>query len=133
MPTSADYDWAERSKASTEAEWNEAVLVNAMWDIHHNHDDTDGSSRMTNELKRRDRQVNHTRTECLMVENGLYARDGRRRKVRTTIPDITAPPLPDLLGRDSTPGEPAQRTCGNITYIPTARADSISPTSSISV
>jgi len=42
-----------------------------------------------------------------MAENGIYATDGRRRKVRTTIPDVSAPPLPDLVKRDFTVGEPA--------------------------
>jgi putative transposase len=36
-----------------------------------------------------------------------------------TIPDVTAPPLPDLVRRDFAVGEPGERTCGDITYIPT--------------
>jgi transposase InsO family protein len=54
-----------------------------------------------------------------MSDNGLHAKDGRRRKIRTTIPDETSPPLPDLIGRDFGVGEPGQRSCGDITYIPT--------------
>ena len=54
-----------------------------------------------------------------MAANGIYARDGRRKKVRTTIPDVSAPSLPDLVGRRFAPGEPGERTCGVITYIPT--------------
>ena len=54
-----------------------------------------------------------------MADNGLYAKDGRRRKVRTTIPDVSAPPLPDLVRRDFSVGEPGERTCGDITYIGT--------------
>ncbi len=119
VSTSAYYDWLERSAAPTEAEWNEAIVVNEMVDIHHHHDDTYGSPRMTDELRRRGYDVNHKRVERLQAEHGIYARDGRRRKVRTTIPDVTAPPLPDLVQRDFAPGEPAKRTCGDITYIPT--------------
>ncbi len=63
--------------------------------------------------------VNHKRTERLMAEHGIVARDGRRKKVRTTIPDVPAPPLPDLVQRDFAIGEPGQRTCGDITYIST--------------
>ena len=47
------------------------------------------------------------------------AADGRRKKVRTTIPDVSAPPLPDLVKRDFSVGEPGLRTCGDITYVPT--------------
>lgn len=54
-----------------------------------------------------------------MAENGIYARDGRRRKVHITIPDVSAPPLPDLIERDFSVGEPGERACGDITYLPT--------------
>jgi transposase InsO family protein len=119
VSTSAYYDWLARSQAPTEAEWDEAIVVNEMVDIHEHLDDTYGSPRLTDELRRRGHCVNHKRVERLQADNGLYAEEGRRRKVRTTIPDVTAPPLPDLVRRDFTPGEPAERTCGDITYIPT--------------
>ncbi len=119
VSTSAYYDWRDRSAAPTEAEWDEAILVNEIWDIHHGHDDTYGSPRMTDELQHRGFCDNHKRVERLMATHGIYADDGRRRKVRTTIPDVSAPPLPDLVQRDFLVGEPGQRTCGDITYIPT--------------
>lgn len=50
---------------------------------------------MTAELRRRGFCVNHKRTERLKAENGIIAADGRRKKLRTTIPAVTAPPLPD--------------------------------------
>ena len=34
-----------------------------------------------------------------MTDYDIYAKDGRRKKVRTTIPDVSAPPLPDLVQR----------------------------------
>jgi len=74
---------------------------------------------MTGELRRRGYCVNHKRTERLMATLGIYARDGRRKKIRTTIPDKEAPPIPDRIGRDFSVGEPARRACGDITYIPT--------------
>jgi len=55
-----------------------------------------------------------------MAANGIVVvADARRKKVRTTIPDVTAPPLPDLVRRDFSLGEPGARTCRDITYIPT--------------
>jgi len=119
VSTSAYYDWLARSGAPTEAEWDEALLVNEMHQVHDHLDDTYGSPRMTDELASRGMCVNHKRVERLMADNGIYARDGRRKKVRTTIPDVSAPPLPDLVTRDFAPGEPGERTCGDITYIPT--------------
>jgi len=75
---------------------------------------------MTAELHRRGYCVNHERTERLAAENTIVARDGRRRRVRTTIPDVSAPSLPDLVRRDCSVGEPGLRACGDIASIPTA-------------
>ena len=119
VSTSSYYDWLGRSAVPHEAEWHEALLVNEMRDVHANLDDTYGSPRMTSELRRRGHCVNHKRTERLMRDHGIVATDGRRKKVRTTIPDVTAPPLPDLVKRDFAVGEPGLRACGDITYIPT--------------
>lgn len=120
VSTSAYYDFKIREAAGpSPAEWDEALLVNQIVDFHAQVDDTYGSPRMTSELKGRGKKVNHKRVERLMAENGLYAKDGRRRKIRTTIPDISAPPLPDLIHRDFSVGEPGQRACGDITYVPT--------------
>ena len=119
VATSSYYEWCCRSASPTAAEWDEALIVNEMHDVHANLDDTYGSPRMTSELTRRGFCVNHKRAERLMAANGIVAADGRRKKVRTTIPDVTAPPLPDLVRRDFSVGEPGVRTCGDITYIPT--------------
>jgi putative transposase len=120
VSTSAYYDWMAKVAAGpSAAEWDEALVINEMHDVHAHHDDTYGSPRMTTELRRRGFCVNHKRTEALMAENGIVAQDGRRRKLRTTIPDVTAPPLPDLVHRDFSVGEPGRRTCGDITYVPT--------------
>ena len=119
VSTSAYYDWAVRSARPTDAEWDEALVVNEMRRVHGELDDTYGSPRMTEELRGRGFCVNHKRVERLMAAHGIYAKDGRRKKVRTTIPDVTAPPLPDLVGRDFRVGVPGERTCGDITYIRT--------------
>lgn len=119
VSTSAFYDWLARSARPTDAERDEALLINEMRKVHDELDDTYGSPRMTDELRDRGFCANHKRVERLMAENAIYAQDGRRRKVRTTIPDVTAPPLPDLVKRDFSVGEPGLRTCGDITYIPT--------------
>ena len=120
VSTSAYYEWAAKTAAGpTEAEWNEALVINEMHKVLDDLDDSYGSPRMTTELASRGLCANHKRVERLMAANGIYPRDGRRRKVRTTIPDVSAPPLPDLVGRRFGPGEPGERTCGDITYSPT--------------
>jgi hypothetical protein len=77
---------------------------------------------VTDELRDRGFGVNHNRVERLMAQNGLCAKDGRRRKLRTTIPDISAPPLSDLMARDFSVGEPGERACGDIPTSPPTRA-----------
>lgn len=120
VSTSAYYEHkAAEATGATEAEWDEAILVNEMWDIHNNVNDSYGSPRMHTALADRGFCHNHKKTERIMATHGVYAVDGRRKKVKTTIPDISAPPLPDLIRRDFTTGEPGRRTCGDITYIPT--------------
>lgn len=120
VSTSAYYDFERRLvEGPTEATWSEALIVNEIYNVHHGLDDTYGSPRMTDELLRRGYCINHKRTERLMADNGIYAKDGRRKRHNTTIPDLTAPPLPDLIARDFKVGEPGVRTCGDITYIPT--------------
>jgi putative transposase len=119
ISTSAFYDWCTRSAQPSDAEWDEALIVDEMLEIHAGLDDTYGSPRMTDELKRRGYEVNHKRIERLMGTHGIFAKDGRRKKVRTTIPDVSAPPLPDLVARQFAPGTPGVRTCGDITYIAT--------------
>src|SRR5262249_9042829 len=41
-----------------------------------------------------------------------------RRKVRTTVPEPSATPVPDLFGRDFTAPEPGVKYMGDITYLP---------------
>jgi putative transposase len=125
VSTSADDGWVARvAGGPTEAEWDEGLLVNEIRDVHPHLDDTYGSPRMTTEFHRRGYCCNHKRIELLMATHGIYAKDGRRKKVRTTIPHVSAPPLPDLVKRDFAVGEPGLRTCRDITHIPQVRVRS---------
>lgn len=119
VSTSAYYEWATRTATGpTPVELAEALIVNEIHDIHHRHDDSYGSPRMTTELRRRGYCVNHKRVERLMAENGIVAA-APRRFVRTTLPAKLAEPFSDLVGRDFSVGKPNRRYVGDITYIPT--------------
>ena len=84
VSTSAYYEWLAKVAAGpTEAEWDEALLVNEIHDVHRHLDDSYGSPRMTDELRRRGHCVNHKRVERLMADNGIYAETaGARRCAR---------------------------------------------------
>jgi transposase InsO family protein len=119
VSTSAYYEWLGRPAGPTEAELDEAYLINHIVDIHADSDSTYGSPRVTAELRRRGYCVNHKRTERLMAANAIVGVTARRRTPRTTMAAEGAPPLPDLVNQDFSPGEPDRRWAGDITYIGT--------------
>jgi putative transposase len=116
----AYYDWCEsKALGPSEKEIDEALLINEIWDYHQSVDDSVGSPRMTTAMANRGYCTNHKRIERLMAENAIYAKDARRKKVKTTIPDEGEPQIPDRIKRDFSVGAPGIATCGDITYIPT--------------
>jgi transposase InsO family protein len=117
ISTSAYYQFIAQEGPS-DRDFDDALLINAMVDIHRASDKTYGVPRMTRELADRGIDVNHKRVERLMRANGL-AGVHRRRRVRTTIPAEDNPPVPDLVGRRFNPGAPDVAWASDITYIRT--------------
>lgn len=113
----AYYAWAARP-AQTLAERGEADLVEVIRQVHADSGGTYGSPRVTHELRRRGRRVNHKRVERLMCRQGLVGHRPRRRR-GLTRPDEQAPPIPDLVGRLFDPDQLDVTWVGDITYIPT--------------
>jgi transposase InsO family protein len=112
-------DWRSRQAAGpSDAEQAEAALVAEIREIHDEFDGTYGEPRITTELARRGRTVNHKRVERLMRAHDIVGVH-KPAKVRTTIPATDAPPLPDLIGRRFDPGAPDVAWVGDITYVPT--------------
>ncbi len=95
----AFYDWRGQAAAGpTDAEIDEARLVEEIRVIHAEHDGTYGEPRVTPELAGRGWVVNHKRVERLMAANGIVGVH-KAPEVRTTIPAEDALALPDLVGR----------------------------------
>ena len=112
-------DWrAQRAAGPTAVEVAEAELVGVMREIHAESDGTYGEPRMTEELARRRRLVNHKRFRRLMRHHGIVGVH-KPAKVRTTIPAEENPPAPDLVGRRFAPAAPDVVWCGDITYVAT--------------
>jgi len=78
-----------------------------------------GSPRMTQELRRQGQVCNHKRVERLMRQEGLKARSGRKRKVRTTNSDHDQPVAPNLLLNRPAPAKVDEVWVADITYVPT--------------
>ena len=116
---SAYYEWAARMAAGVdEATWDEALLADQIYNIWRRSRGRYGVPRVTAELCRRGRCVNHKRVERLMAELGIAGRCGRR-KVRTTIRDPQAVPAKDLVRRDFARNGLDELWIGDITYIAT--------------
>ena len=118
VSTSAYYDWCSKPTGPTDAELEEAYLLNEIRDIHAAFDGTYGEPRMTAQLRRQGWVVNHKRVERLMRENGVVGHRPRKRRSLTKA-DETAPPIPDRVGRLFDPDRLDEVWCGDITYVPT--------------
>jgi transposase InsO family protein len=117
---SAFYAWLGRGEGPTDAEWDEARLINEIRDLHAASDGTYGEPRMTAELAEKGWVVNRKRTARLMRENRLQGYRPRRRR-SLTKPDEGAPAIPDLVGRRFQPSLLDSVWCGDITYIRTGQ------------
>ena len=117
VSTSAYYDWHAGRGARFEREQRDAQLLAEITTIHREHPDY-GSPRVTVELARRGRPVNHKRVESMMAVAGIVARRHRRRRGLTKR-DETAPALPDLVGRLFDPDRIDHTWAGDVTFVPT--------------
>ncbi len=87
VSTSAYYDWKKhRDGISTVAKLEERRLIKEIKDIHGESDSTYGSPRVTRELRRQGRCVNHKRTERLMRIHTIVGYTPKKHRT-TTIPD----------------------------------------------
>ncbi|WP_285780846.1 IS3 family transposase, partial [Microtetraspora sp. NBRC 13810] len=111
------YRWLKGAAARLARRRADAELAERMRRVHAEHDGTYGSPRMTAELRAAGMKVNHKRVERVMREHGI-AGLRLRKKIRTTIPEPDAAPVPDLIQRDFTAAQPNTRYVGDITYLP---------------
>lgn len=115
------YAWCRRStRGPSVAELSEAELVAEIRSIHAGSDGSYGSPRVTVELRRRGRRVNHKRVERLMACWGIAGVHVRRRRRANSTGGVQAAPA-DLVRRDFTPGAPDAIWAGDITFVPTAQ------------
>jgi transposase InsO family protein len=111
------YRWLKGAPARMERARSDARLSRRIREIHKESDGTYGVPRITAELQEAGIEVNHKRVARVMARIGLQGVH-LRRKVRTTVPEPSATPVPDLLRRDFTAVEPNAKYVGDITYLP---------------
>ena len=94
-----------------------ARLIVQIYDGSHQ---TYGAVRIHDELRdEHEICVGRKRVARLMRQRGIKGIPGQGRKRRTTIPDGTAPPAPDLVERDFRADRPNALWLADITYVPT--------------
>ncbi len=92
VSTSAYYAWAaRRAQRPSQRQRDEAALVAEIRHIHAESDGAYGAPRVTVELGRRGRTVNHKRVERLMRVHGIVGHRPRRRRWSTALFDQARP------------------------------------------
>jgi putative transposase len=104
------YEW--RSRAPSQRDLDDAVLVTEIAEIHEASQGTYGVPRVLGQLRHRGRRVGRKRVARLMAANGLVGVHGRR-KWRRGRPNTA--PAADLLGGDFTSEAPDRRWVADIT------------------
>ncbi|MFE9223012.1 IS3 family transposase [Streptomyces lavendulae] len=114
---SSFYKWRAGRQARAARERSDAALAERIRAVHTEWDGTYGRPRITAELRDDGERVNHKRVGRIMRKFGIAGLRLRKRQV-TTVPEPSATPVPDLLGRDFTASAPNTKYVGDITYLP---------------
>jgi putative transposase len=117
VSTSGYYAW--RSRPASPRSLADAVLTQTITTIHRESRGTYGAPRIHADL-RLDHRIfcGQKRVARLMRQAGI-AGVHRRRRIKTTRPQKTVAPAPDLLSRDFGATAPDQKWVADITYVPT--------------
>ncbi|MFK0259706.1 IS3 family transposase [Streptomyces sp. NPDC090445] len=116
---SSYYKWLAGAEARAARQRQDRVLAEEIRKVHGESGGAYGSPRVTAELREKGRRVNEKRVARIMR---TFSITGIRlhRRVRTTVPDPAASPVPDLFQRNFTATEPGRKYMGDITYLPLA-------------
>jgi putative transposase len=110
------YDWAHREPCARDVDDAQlAVEIEAIWEAS---DRTYGSPRVHRWLRRQGFYVSRKRVARIMRAHD-WVGESPRRSFKTTTPDATAAPAPDLVARDFNPAAPNVTWAGDITYVRT--------------
>jgi putative transposase len=112
---SAYYSWRAGGDGADQATWDEALVVDAIFDIWSGSRRRYGSPRVSAALAKQGWKVNEKRVARLMGELAIAGKHGRRKLV-TTQRDKDATPAPDLVERDFSAEAPDELWVGDITY-----------------
>src|SRR6266508_2917327 len=112
------YAWRRRGPSLRQL--GDSELKRLIVQIYDGSHQTYGAVRVNDELREdHDVRVGRKRVARLMRELGLQGVSRRGKKPRTTVPDQTAPPAPDLVERRFVADRPNALWLADITYVDT--------------
>lgn len=114
---SSYYKWLDGAEARGVRERADRELAARIRAVHAEADGAYGSPRVTAELRGNGLAVNEKKVARVMRKFEI-AGIRLRGRVRTTVPEPSATPVPDLFGRDFTAPRPGVKYMGDITYLP---------------
>jgi transposase InsO family protein len=114
---SSYYKWQGGAEARSARERADQALAARIRAVHAEADGAYGSPRVTVELRDAGIVVNEKKIARVMRKFSI-AGIRLRKKVRTTVPEPSEVPVPDLFGRDFTAEQPGVKYMGDITYLP---------------
>ena len=114
---SSYYKWRATAAARAERHEADAALAARIQRVHADSDGAYGAPRITAELREDGLVLNEKRVARVMRKFGIVGTH-LRRKVRTTVSEPLATPVPDLFGRDFSAPAPNLKYMGDITYLP---------------
>jgi transposase InsO family protein len=114
---SSYYKWEAGAEARARREDDDRALAAEIRAVHADSDGAYGSPRVTAQLRADGRTVNVKRVARVMRKSSI-AGIRLRKRVRTTVPEPSAMPVPDLVRRDFTAPAPGLKYMGDITYLP---------------
>jgi len=115
------YDWRKRQAHPGRRAQQDQQLKERMGQIHEQSRQTYGSPRIREALQQSGQRHGRNRIARLMREAGLYGRQKRRFRVRTTDSNHDQPLAPNRLAEAPAPQTPNQLWAGDITYVSTAQ------------
>ena len=121
---SSFYAWLDAAEARAERAAADEALAARIRAVQASEGIEYGAPRITAELNDGttaddEDRVNHKRVARVMRAHGITGLR-LRRTVRTTVPEPSDTPVPDLLKRDFTAPAPNTKYVGDITYLPYA-------------
>ena len=108
------YAWENRPKSARTIQ-NEAIVVQIK-EIHNKKRRTCGALKMTAEIRRSGKLVNHKRIERLMNQEGIRSKMANKYKL-TTNSKHNLPVAENILNREFTVAKPNQKMVSDITYL----------------